>query len=170
LEESWDDLTVEEKSTADDWIANQFKLKNDILRSQDEGIFVLDRGPLDPVAFTPDPEWGDKATKLLNTLCPGKARWKVEDGRVVLLQGEGSELALRMILTRRPNYTAEKLQAMEERLSKAYGDDGVTKFDTRGLTPADVARRVAEIIHLEPYGPICNLHKRLKTIKMEGFR
>lgn len=74
-----------------------------------------------------------------------------------------------MVITKREDYTAEKLQSMEERLGKAYGIEGVTKFDTRGLTPSDVARRVAEIIHLEPYAPTCNLHNRLETISREGL-
>ncbi|MFQ5329620.1 MAG: SIR2 family protein [Thermodesulfobacteriota bacterium] len=169
LAKSWVNLTDDEKNAADEWIINQFKVKNDILRNEREGIIVLDRGPLDPVAFTPDVEWSNKAARLLSTICPGQAQWQVEDGRVILMQGEGSELALRMVMTQREEYTAEKLQSMEERLYKAYCDDGVTKFDTRGLTPSDVARRVAEIIHLEPYAPTCNLHNRLDIIRKEGF-
>lgn len=169
LAKRWDKLTDDEKRTADEWVINQFKMKNDILRNDREGIFVLDRGPLDPVTFTPDAEWSDKAVRLLSRICPGQAQWQVENGRVVLLQGEGSELALRMVITKREDYTAEKLQSMEERLGKAYGIEGVTKFDTRGLTPSDVARRVAEIIHLEPYAPTCNLHNRLETISREGL-
>lgn len=168
LAKGWDELTDEEKNVADEWIINQFKRKNDILRNKREGIFVMDRGPLDPVAFTPDAEWRDKASRLLDTICPDKARWQVENGRVIFLQGEVSELALRMVITKRVDYTAEKLQNMEERLGKAYGIEGVTRFDTRGLMPSDVAFRVAEIIHLEPYTPTCNLHKRLETIKREG--
>ncbi len=169
LAKRWDKLTNDEKRTADEWVINQFKMKNDILRNDHEGVFVMDRGPLDPVAFTPDTEWSDKSAQLLSTICPGQAQWQVEDGRVILLQGEGSELALRMVITKREDYMAEDLQRMEERLGKTYGVEGVTRFDTRGLVPSDVARRVAEIIHLEAYAPTCNLHRRLETIKREGF-
>lgn len=169
LAKSWDKLTNDEKKTADEWIINQFKRKNDKLRNEREGIFVLDRGPLDPVSFTPDAEWNNKAARLLSTICPGQSQWQVEDGRVVLLQGESTELALRMVITQRQDYTAEKLQSMEERLGKAYGVEGVTRFDTRSFTPSDVARRIAEIFHLEPYAPTCNLHKRLEDIRENGF-
>ncbi|GBE10260.1 hypothetical protein BMS3Abin12_00822 [bacterium BMS3Abin12] len=169
LGKGWDKLTDDEKSTVDEWIVKQFKTKNDILRHDREGIFLMDRGPLDPITFTPDAEWSDKSAQLLNTICPGQAQWQVEDGRVILLQGEGAELALRMVITKRDDYTAEKLVSMEERLGKIYGVEGVTRFDTRGLVPSDVARRVAEIIHLEVYAPTCNLQKRLETIKQEGF-
>ena len=169
LAKDWETLTPEEKQFADNWLLSQFKRKNEKLRNEREGIFVLDRGPLDPLTFTPDAEWNQKAARLLDTICPGQAEWKVEDGRVVLLQGESSELALRMILTQRKGYNADKLKSMEERLGQAYGVEGVITFDTRGLTPSDVARRVAEIIHLEPYDPTCNLHKRLEDLRKDGF-
>ncbi|OFZ67345.1 MAG: hypothetical protein A2V79_07825 [Betaproteobacteria bacterium RBG_16_56_24] len=169
LAKSWENLTADEKQIADDWIIDQFKRKNDKLRNLHEGIIVLDRGPLDPITFTPDTEWGDKAARLLRELCPGQAQWQVEDGRVVILEGEGSELALRLLLSQRKDYTAEKLQSMERLLEKVYGIEGVTRLDTRGLTPSDVARRVAEIVHLEPYVQTCNLHKRLEDIKKDGF-
>jgi len=169
LAKSWDNLSDDEKRTADEWIINQFKMKNDILRNEREGIFVMDRGPLDPITFTPDAEWSDKAGRLLSMICPGQAKWQVEDGRIILLQGDGSELALRMVITKREDYTAEKLESMEERLGNAYGVEGVTRFDTRGLTPSDVAHRVSEIIHLEPYEPMCNLHNRLESVRKEGF-
>lgn len=168
LAKDWEALTSEEKEFADQWIAGQFRRKNDMLRNEREGIFLLDRGPLDPVAFTPDAEWSSKAERLLTTICPGHAQWQVEDGRIILLLGESSELALRMMLTQREDYTADKLRSMEERLGETYGNEGVTRCDTRGLTPADVARRVAEVIHLESYIPTCNLHERLENIREKG--
>ncbi len=170
LGKSWDnELEDKEKEIADKWIADQFRKKNDILRKSREGIFVINRGPLDPLAFTPDEEWGAKASRLLGTLCPDQAPWKVEDGRVILLRGEGRELALRMVRTNREGYTAEKLTDMEARLAKAYGSDGVVSIDTRFLTPADVARRVAQIVHLEEYNPTCDLHERLEEFKNGGM-
>ncbi len=169
LAKDWETLTPEEKKSADEWIINQFKRKNDLIRHDREGVFILDRGPLDPLSFTHDAEWGEKAKRLLGAICPGRSPWKVEDGRVIFLQGEASELALRMVMTQRKEYTAKKLRDMEERLLKAYGTDGVTKFDTSGLSPSDVVRRVAEIIHLDEYSPTCNTHKRLKDIRKDAL-
>lgn len=169
LAKNWEDLTEPEKVEVDDWIIGQFNRKNAILRNKREGIFVLDRGPLDPLSFTPDADWKTKAASIRTGLCPGQSTWRVEDGCVILLQGEGSELSLRMILTQRKVYTAEKLTMMEDRLGKAYGSNGVARYDTRGLTPADIVQRVAEIIHLEDYEPTANLHDRLGQIEREGF-
>ena len=168
LAKDWEQLTDTEKNRADQWIINQFRRKNQILRNEREGIFMMDRGPLDPLSFTPDDEWSAKAGRLLAALCRDEAPWEVEDGRVILLQGDGAELSLRMLLTERKDYTAAKLDRMEERLGKAYGDEGVVRFDTRGLTPSDVARRVAEIVHLEEYVPVCNLHRRLEEVRNEA--
>lgn len=167
LSKGWEQLTPDEKHSADQWIAGQFRRKNDILRNEREGIFLMDRGPIDPLGFTPDSEWSAKASELLGSLCPGQAQWHVEDGRVILLKGDSRELALRMVMTERDDYTEEKLKYMEARLEKAYGDTGVTVFDTTGLTPSGVARRLAEIVHLEDYGSTCDLHKRLLEIQGE---
>ncbi len=169
LAKRWDLLTPEEKIQADDWIINQFKKKNDKLRNEREGIFILDRGPLDPMTFTHIKEWKEKANNILKALCPGNAQWHVEGGRVILLQGDSNELSLRMLMTKREDYTAERLANMDERLKQAYGTKNVMLFDTRGLTPSDVANRLGDIIHLEDYSPVCNLHERLETLKKEGF-
>ena len=169
LAKDWSTLTPEEKEEVDNWIVGQFKQKNGILRNFREGIFMMDRGPLDPLSFTPDSEWPVKAGRILNELCPGHADWKVEGGRIILLEGEPSELALRVIITERKDYTEEKLRDLEERLGMAYGNTGVIRCDTRGLSPSDVARRVAEIVHLEEYNPVCNLHARFQAIQKEGI-
>jgi hypothetical protein len=163
-----DKLTADEKREADSWIIDQFNKKNALLRNDRMGVFVLDRGPLDPISFTPDAEWNSKATSLIEGLCPGKADWRVEDGKVILLQGDHTELALRMIVQEK-DYTSDKLQKMESKLIKAYGKNGVILFDTKGLTISDVTKRIAEIIHIEPYRPTCDLHTRLEMIKKEGI-
>jgi hypothetical protein len=169
LAKAWSELSMDERRAADEWIVGQFRRKNDILKDETEGIFVLDRGPADPMAFTPDDDWTAKADVLLSTLCPGHADWRIEGGKVILLRGDANELSLRMVMAHRLDYTTERLRDMEVRLAKAYGTRGVTDVDTSGMTPVDVARRIAEIIHLEPYEPICDLHKRLHSIQEEGY-
>jgi hypothetical protein len=164
LRKDWEELQPQEKDDADAWVIDQFEKKNAKLRRETEGIFILDRGPLDPLAFTAENEWAEKASRILNKLCPNPDVWKVENGRVVFLSGDSSELALR-IIRQQKRYTDEKLTKMAARLKQAYGTTGVMEIDTRGLPSTDVARRVAEIVHLEDYTPVCNLHNRL-----EGFQ
>jgi len=163
LAKDWEELLGPEKKEADEWIADQFRDKNAKLRREKEGIFMLDRAPLDPLAFTPGGEWSSKAKKLLDKICPGH-KWQVEDGHVILLNGDPHELALRMLFSQRKHYTEDKLKAMQTTLGNLYGGKGVVRFDTCGLSPCDVAKRVAEIVHLEEYEP-CDLHSRLEEIR-----
>lgn len=168
LSKDWEKLTPEEQTAADNWILTQFRCKNDILRNEKEGIYILDRGPLDPLAFTPDKEWCIKAGKLLATICPGQSKWTVEDGTVILLKGDPKELALRMVMSQRKDYTEEKLDRMQTRLEEAYTKSKVIEIDTKGLTSANVARRIGEIIHLEEYANRGDLHNRLVEIRNNG--
>jgi len=48
-------LGAEELQTVDEWVAKQFRLRNNVLNFNDNqiGLHILDRGPLDPLAFTP---------------------------------------------------------------------------------------------------------------------
>ena len=169
LAKPWDTLNDEEKSAADKWVAHQFRLKNDILKDEREGVFMLDRGPLDPLSFTDAMEWKSKAGRLLRKICPSNVDWKVQDGRVIFLQGDPRELGLRNVLAGRYDYDEKRLQKNEEMLARAYGETGVVQVDTRGITASDVARRVAEIVHLEEYDPICDLHERLVEFKKRGL-
>lgn len=163
LSKPWQNLTAKEQEVADNWIINQFKLKNDNIRHKKYGLILLDRGPLDPLAFTKDEEWSVKAKKLLAAICPGKALWKVEDGCIILLSGDPSELALRLKLTKRTGYNKNKLIKMEKSLKKAYDQNCISIIDTKNLSPAEVAQRIAEIIHLDNYEYV-NLHERLQKI------
>jgi hypothetical protein len=68
LAKPWNMLTAAEEKKADSWVARQFVLKNDRLRYEKYGIFVIDRPPLDPLAFTPAAEYSSKASKLLKNI------------------------------------------------------------------------------------------------------
>lgn len=160
LAKPWDELDKEESEFADNWIINQFYKKNKNLKHRKSGVFLVDRPPLDPLSFTPPDNQKDKAQRLLSTICPGSAPWKVENGTIILLTGDPKELAVRMLLTRRLGYTAEKLEKMEKAMKEVYSGDGCVIIDTFGLTISEVTKRVAEIIHLSKYEPY-DLHERL---------
>jgi nucleoside 2-deoxyribosyltransferase len=74
LGEPWQTLTRTQQLKADDWIANQFKAKNENLRKQENGeeaIAFVDRPPLDPLVFTKPRDRRKKAKSLLDKICPG---------------------------------------------------------------------------------------------------
>lgn len=164
LAKPWDELNPTEQDFADNWIANQFKKKNDNLRHNKVGICILDRSPMDPLAFTPPSEQAAKASNLVTTICPGEAAWKVQNGVVILLTGDPKELEVRLILSGRKEYNADKLDKMEKAMKKIYEIEGVIILDTHGLTIPEVTKRIAEIIHLREYKP-CNIHTRLEAFR-----
>ncbi len=156
-------LNAVEKEEVDAWIANQFRGKNDNLRHGGAGIFIVDRPPLDPLAFTPTSEQRAKALRLLETICPEGA-WKAQEGTVILLTGDPDELAIRLLLTGRSDHTADSLKRMQEAMNEIYTGTGVTTVDTHSLTIPEVTKRVAEIIHLHDYKPY-KLHERLEAFR-----
>ena len=163
LAKAWDTLTPDEKQQVDSWIANQFRIKNDGLRHKRFGISLIDRPPIDPLAFTPEKERPAKAKLLLDTICPGD-KWEIAEGAVILLPGDPKELAARVLVTGRPGYTADKLAQMEINLKSVYHGEGVRVVDTRGRSVAEVTKTLSEIIHFEDYKPF-NFTESLKVIK-----
>jgi hypothetical protein len=166
LGKPWQDLSDEERIRADEWIARQFSLKNENMQQQSDdeaGITLVDRPPLDPLAFSPKKDRPKRAGELLNAICPGR-KWKVQDGAVILLLGEPYDLSVRVKATDRPDYTEDKLRQMQVDLKELYDFQNVRPIDTRGMSAAEVAQRVAEVIHREPYQE-APLHDQLEKIE-----
>jgi broad-specificity NMP kinase len=166
LAKPWDTLEADEKVRCDEWILRQFRLKNNKLRHMKDGIAVVDRPPMDPLAFTPVAERPAKATALLQAVCPGQ-KWQCVDGVVIFLRGDSKELAARALATGRPEYSERKLQKMDDDLNSIYQGEGVMVVDTRGRSIAEVTKRVSEIIHCDRYGP-CPLHTTLMKTSAGG--
>jgi hypothetical protein len=78
------------------------------------------------------------------------------------LKGEPSELTIRLLPTGRDAYTSDHLHEMQEKLATIYDCAGVIPLDTRGMSIAEVTKRVAEIIHFHNYEP-CLLGDRLRS-------
>lgn len=164
LGKPWDTLTPEEKKTADAWIADQFKKKNDSLRHQNKAVIsVVDRPPLDPLVFTNESERPQKARSLLETICPSPEH-KIEPGVVILLLGIPEELSARVRATGRSDYTSKKLEKMQKDMQDIYkeGQDGVVIIDTKFLTIPELTKMVAQIIHRDEYVPM-DLMSVMKT-------
>lgn len=160
LGKAWKKLTPNQRKKADAWIAKQFTLKNENLRRETEGIFLVDRPPLDPLAFTPRKGQGAKAENLLQAMCPAD-ELHILDGAVVLLSGDTRELSARIKATGRDEYTPKKLDQMSNAMKGIYRMNDVVHLDTQGLTIPEVTRKVGEVIHLTQYKP-CKLETRLK--------
>jgi hypothetical protein len=168
LAKPWKSLNAKEKKQADEWIVRQFKLKNDKLRHYQSGIVVVDRPPLDPLVFTAPGERHLKAQNLLKYICE-KNTWKVEKGTVILLKGEPNEMAVRVLVTGQEGYNSALLSEMQGNLEKIYGDMGVIRLNTCGMSIHEVTKRVSKIIHFDPYQP-CDLDFRLRNHAKKQLR
>lgn len=167
LAKPWDSLSEEENNTIDNWVIKQWGLKNTRLRRDNVGIFVIDRGPIDPLAFTPENKRSDKAEKLINAYSPGESDYGAMPGTLLLLTGDDKELTNRLKVSKREGYTAEKLSTMTKDLLEVYDEDNVKKFDTTGMSVEQMVKGISEIIHLEDYKPM-DMHQRLKDISGKG--
>lgn len=152
LAKPWDELDESEREEADRWIAGQFRAKNDTLRHIKDGITVVDRPPLDPLAFAKKEERAAKAKSLLNAICPAET-WLIESGVVIVLLGDPAVLSARVRATGRSKYSDEKLARMQSDILEIYQGDGIHKIDTRNRTVFEVMKEVAEIIHVDEYRP-----------------
>lgn len=145
----------------DEWVCTQFGLKNTQLLRYREGIHIIDRTPLDPLAFTKPEEWTAKAKLLRNKISPGRADRQIRNGKVIFLKADKDVLSVRAI-ARHKEGKPERLQEQSDRLDVVYPHDeaGVRVIDTREMGIVAVVRRVAEIVHREPYSE-CNMEQRL---------
>lgn len=163
LAKPWKTLNDEERKKADEWITRQFKIKNNRLRHEKFGIFIIDRPPMDPLAFTPSDKKSDKATLLLNVISSNH-RWPIENGTVILLEGDPKELAARNLATGREGYIVAELEQMENDLKVIYQGEGVKIINTRGRSIAEVTHVLLETILFEDY-KVYNFTEKLTAEK-----
>lgn len=149
----------------DEWIAQQFKQKNQDLLDVKLGISICDRCPLDPVSFTPEDKWREKAKLLLNTISPTEVE-KIQPGHIIYLWDDPEHLAIRVERTPK-EYDKDKLDELQKKLDIVYDMDGITKIDCRFQSFYEIMKRVCRIIHMEPYQP-ARIHERLLAIKEKG--
>lgn len=163
------ELNVDQRDAVDRWIARQFAAKNRELCFAREGIHLVDRSPLDPLSFTPRPEWQAKAALILQ-LVEDECRnmGGVKSGSIIHLVGDSHEVAARLSVYRRlsqrigdESYDPERLARMDVCLREIYAGPGVLLVPTEGATSREVVRKVAEIIFSDEYSEF-SLDDRLK--------
>jgi hypothetical protein len=159
-------LTEDEKTAVDEWLGEEFYRKNWTLSEESMGVHLVDRPPLDPLAFTDLSEWSTKARDLKKAIVKGRSRRRVQPGHVLLLTGDSWELHARIIAQNKESAT-ETLEENQKYLTKIYDIQGVTKIETKSLGISEVVRRMASIIHLEEYVE-ADLQARLDHFVSDG--
>lgn len=152
LGKRFDDLTEEERETVDSWIARQFSMKNATIQNEPLGLHLVDRCPLDPLAFTPEGKWKEKAERLREEIAYEKAEYPIAEGKVIMLKGDPEVMASRNKARFRAE-DPEYLREQQDRLLHVYEQANAYILDVREQSVREVVNRVARIIHLRRYEP-----------------
>jgi len=148
----------------DAFVAEQLALKNKRLLAAKDGIYVVDRAPLDLFAFEKDKSaWKEKAKTVLSSIRGNKAKRKLASCHVILLIGDPAILEVRAKANHRETSKA-KLKEQQDLLIDVYqrNDGTISTVDTRNKTVAEVTKEIARIVHLNDFTET-PLHKWLKV-------
>lgn len=144
-------LSKEETQEVDGWIADQFKRKNEKLASEREGMFTIDRAPLDPLSFTEEKNLKEKTDWYWNTIAPSYGT-PLEQGSIILLIGDPKVISTRLARkTGSAAYTVEYLEKLQDNLEKTYKNKNTHAIDTRRLTLNQVVKKISRIIFRKEY-------------------
>lgn len=144
-------LSEEETKKVDGWIAEQFKRKNEKLAGEREGIFIVDRAPLDPLSFTKEKDMKEKTIRYWDAIVPSFGA-TLEPGSIILLIGDTKVMSTRLARkTGSAAYTPEYLEKLQDNLKKVYKNKNTHIIDTSRMDLDQVVKRVAHIIHREEY-------------------
>jgi hypothetical protein len=167
LKKAWKALSNDERTRLDQWIIHQFDLKNHKLLDQRIGIHIVDRTPLDPLAFTETSDIKKKAGMIAQGLSPGKAARRPQDGHIILLTGAPDDMEARAI-GRHKQSRADVIGEMQQKLRQIFDGSSATIIETLGLSIPQVVKRVAQTILLDTYSPV-DLSEVLRRIECNGF-
>lgn len=135
----------------DNWVADQVASKNLILLDKKEGIYIIDRTPLDAFAFTPREQWNEKACLLKSKISPGEFSRKLCPGHIIFLEGDPEVMAVRAVITHKRT-NAKSLNEQQERLNEVYSErEGISRIDTKEKSVWQVTKEIAHIIFNKPY-------------------
>jgi len=154
------DLTPGERTRLDQWIASQFRLKNETLRNLGEGIYFVERGPLDPLAFEHEDSVADKAAWYADQLEIG--RHLLEPGHVILLHGDTSIVERRIARRQAQEQPATYLGGLQDQMRQLYESDaqGLSDWESTSWTIDELVRRVARSVYQSDYRAF-GVHERL---------
>jgi hypothetical protein len=155
MEKPAKDLSDEEKETVNKWIDDQFSRKNFNIKDNNFCISVIDRSPIDPLAFQTDSN-GKIVLKDVKTRAKElKETYKpfIPKGCVILLNGNPEEL-LAHVVSRHKNATVKYIKYQQDFLISMFPHNEVYILETRGLSEYEVTKKISLIIFTEKYREI----------------
>jgi len=124
LGKDWKKLGKRQKQKVDNWIASQFCKKNKTLQDAVQGIHIIDRAPLDPIAFTEPSERASKAQFLFDNICGTQDSLSVKSGHVIFLYGDPKVMEERAKSSGK-EYDTNQLEEMQKTLKNVYKSESV---------------------------------------------
>lgn len=159
------DLNAAEKASIDDWVAKQMRDKNEAIGREREGIFVVERGPLDPVSFVAPTKIQEKAAWYRARVVPTTYD-RLSSGAVIALFGDTNKVSARVASRQTIRQPPDYLRELQERLLHTiYIGDGVQQMMSTDWSIPQMVREVAEHIHLGVYRP-ANLQEQLEKLSV----
>ena len=154
----------------DDWVARQFQHKNLILSDsrQKIGLHILDRCMLDPMSFKGEDERPERAKTLLDTVCGEKRNQTIQDGVIVLLEGDAEAIEERCRAAGK-EFSSSQLEKMHNVLKKAYHGKHLHVIDTRRKSRPAVIKEIVRLMFTGHYEQM-NIRRRLQDIEAGRMR
>lgn len=163
LSEPFTELGKKEENTVNEWVARQFALKNERLLREREGIFLIDRAPLDPISFETPDQMGEKAAWYGPRLKQGDMDRRLRSGRVVLLVGDTQEISTRLSRRSGERSDSDYLDKLQRKLEQIYTSDAVRVVHTNDLSLSELVKQIARIIHREEQSDV-DLEELLQSV------
>ena len=143
-------LSKEERSAVDDWIDRQFGHKNALMHRDAGHIILVDRTPLDPLAFAFENEEGRlKSIRAMFWSSERKA-YDLVGGQIILMTGTPQVLEMR-VRQRHKDGSVDYVNALQQRFLALWGKTHTRIVSTVDLPLFSVVRRIARIVHFEDY-------------------
>lgn len=148
------ELSEEQRIKLDDWVNQQFYKKNRQLNEAMEGIFIVDRSPLDPITFVKEERYmADRASSMNASISPGQSSLIIQAGQVLLLTANADEIQTRLLSKRNSKWKREDIEALHERTLKIFDINDITVIDNSNRPLDNVVRDIARVIFTESYKP-----------------
>jgi hypothetical protein len=170
LHKAADTLDAADEKKVDMWIDRQFRQKNFLVARAEAELVVVDRSPIDPVAFvaTKAPENANARAKELLQLYDSTPGGPCS-GKVIFMRGNPDVMHVRAFDRHKggsPQYLA-KLQEYFDALWNVPGV-GVRVLETVDMSLAEVVRVISRIVHLEDYSTV-DLAETLRVVATGGL-
>lgn len=151
-------LSKLEQETIDDFLDSELVRKCKMTKKNGMGITVVDRAPLDLYAFSKSgPENIAKTQKLRDNVL-STLGGSFDDGHVLFLRANQTQLALRQARRGRVgndmHYDGKQLELQGQKIRQIYSPPNSQIFDNSNQTEEITARQVARHILFDEYNPV----------------